>query len=267
MFELNIYLSGLVIALSLMSVAWLVSLFKRDVSIVDSLWSLLFLALCLTYYLSYDFVTQRGVVVLLLVGVWAIRLSAYITWRNWGEPEDARYQAMRKKHAPNFEIRSLLTVFALQGALAWVISMPLLAATTGSVPLNLLDMLGIALVIFGILFESIADAQLAAFKANPDNRGKVLDTGLWRYTRHPNYFGECCVWWGFYLFALATGGWWSLFSPLLMTFLLLRVSGVALLEKDIVERRPAYRDYIARTNAFIPGPVRNLATEGKTHAH
>ena len=267
MFDLNIYLSGLVIVLSLTSVAWLASLFKRDVSIVDSLWSLMFLALCLTYYLSYDFTTQRSVVVLLLVGVWAIRLSAYITWRNWGEPEDARYQTMRKKHKPNFEIRSLVTVFLLQGALAWIISAPLLAATTGSVPLNLLDMLAIALVLFGILFESVADAQLAAFKANQNNRGKVLDTGLWRYTRHPNYFGECCVWWGFYLFALATGGWWSLFSPLLMTFLLLRVSGVTLLEKDIVERRPAYRDYIARTNAFIPGPVKTLTTQGKTHAH
>jgi steroid 5-alpha reductase family enzyme len=128
-------------------------------------------------------------------------------------------------------------------------------------------MLGIALVIFGILVESVADAQLAAFKANQDNRGKVLDAGLWRYTRHPNYFGECCVWWGFFLFALAAGGWWTLFSPLLMTFLLLRVSGVTLLEKDIVERRPAYRDYIARTNAFIPGPVKDLASEGNSHAH
>jgi steroid 5-alpha reductase family enzyme len=108
-------------------------------------------------------------------------------------------------------------------------------------------------VLFGILFESIADAQLAAFKARPDSQGQVMDTGLWRYTRHPNYFGECCVWWGFYLFAVSAGGWWSIVSPLLMTILLLRVSGVTLLEKDIGERRPAYRDYVQRTNAFIPG--------------
>ncbi len=258
-FDVQIYFSGLVVALALPSLVWLVSLLKRDVSIVDSLWSLVFLALCATYFLMYEFATQRGTIVLALVALWAIRLSAHITWRNWGEPEDARYQAMRRKHSPNFALKSLGIVFLLQGALAWIISLPLLAATTGSIPLNPTDMLAIALVVFGILFEGIADAQLAAFKAAPGNRGKVMDAGLWRYTRHPNYFGECCVWWGFYLFAVAAGGWWSVLSPVLMTFLLLRVSGVALLEKDITERRPAYRDYIARTNAFIPGPVRQHA--------
>ena len=136
-------------------------------------------------------------------------------------------------------------------------SLPLLAATTGSRPLNLLDGLALLLVLFGILFESVADAQLAAFRSKPENRGKVLDSGLWRYTRHPNYFGECVVWWGFYLFAFAAGGWWAILSPLLMTFLLLRVSGVALLEKDIAGRRPGYRDYILRTNAFLPGLPRD----------
>lgn len=255
-FDAQIYFLGLVVALALPSLAWLVSLLKRDVSIVDSLWSLIFLALCATYFVLNEFATQRGMIVLALVALWAIRLSAHITWRNWGEPEDARYQAMRRKHSPNFALKSLGIVFLLQGTLAWIISLPLHAATTGSIPLNLIDILAIALVVFGITFEGIADAQLAAFKASPENRGKVMDTGLWRYTRHPNYFGECCVWWGFYLFALAAGGWWSVLSPVLMTFLLLRVSGVALLEKDIAERRPAYRDYISRTNAFIPGPVR-----------
>ncbi len=255
-FDAQIYFLGLVAALALPSLAWLVSLLKRDVSIVDSLWSLIFLALCTTYFLLNEFTTLRGTIVLALVALWAVRLSAYITWRNWGEPEDARYQAMRRKHSPNFALKSLGIVFLLQGTLAWIISLPLLAATTGSIPLNYIDMLAIALVLFGVMYESIADAQLAAFKASPENRGKVMDTGLWRNTRHPNYFGECCVWWGFYLFALAAGGWWSVLSPILMTFLLLRVSGVTLLEKDIVERRPAYRDYISRTNAFIPGPVR-----------
>lgn len=255
MFEVDLYMNGLLVALALPALVWLVSLVKGDVSIVDSLWSLIFLALCMTYYLRFDYGTQRGVIVLLLVSFWAIRLSAYITWRNRGEAEDARYQAMRKRHAPNFAIKSLFIVFLLQGVLAWIISLPLLVATTGSIPLHAVDMAAIVLVIFGILFESIADAQLAAFKVIPGNHGRVMDTGLWRYTRHPNYFGECCVWWGFFLFALAAGGWWSVISPLLMTFLLLRVSGVTLLEKDIVERRPAYRDYIARTNAFIPGPT------------
>jgi steroid 5-alpha reductase family enzyme len=254
-FDTNLYLTGLLVALALPALVWLASLFRQDVSIVDSLWSLIFLALCVTYYQGFDYGTPRGVIVLLLVMVWSIRLSAYITWRNWGEPEDARYQAMRRKYAPHFAFTSLFIVFLLQGLLAWIISLPLLAATTGSIPLNPIDMLAAVLVLFGIMFESVADAQLAAFKADPGNRGKVMDTGLWRYTRHPNYFGECCVWWGLFLFALAAGGWWSVLSPLLMTFLLLRVSGVTLLEKDIAERRPAYRDYIARTNAFIPGPT------------
>ena len=255
MFDPAIYLTGLPVVLGLTTLTWLVSLYRHDASIVDSLWSLLFLALCTTFYLMYEFSTQRGLLVLGLVAVWAIRLSAYITWRNHGKPEDARYQAMRRKHGPSFALKSLVIVFTLQGVLAWIISLPLLAATTGSTPLHLLDLLAFALVIFGVLFESIADAQLAAFKADPANHGRVMDRGLWRYTRHPNYFGECCVWWGFYLFALAAGGWWSVLSPLLMTFLLLRVSGVTLLEKDIVERRPAYRDYMQRTNAFFPGPA------------
>jgi steroid 5-alpha reductase family enzyme len=252
-FDLDIYSSGLLVALLLPSLTWIVSLFKGDVSIVDSLWSLIFLALCTTYFLLTDFATARGTLVLVLVTLWALRLSVYITWRNWGEPEDARYQAIRRRHSPHFAVTSLWIVFLLQGALAWVISLPLLAAVAGSRPLALLDGVAAVVVLFGILFESIADAQLAAFKARPDSQGQVMDTGLWRYTRHPNYFGECCVWWGFYLFAVSAGGWWSIVSPLLMTILLLRVSGVTLLEKDIGERRPAYRDYVQRTNAFIPG--------------
>jgi len=260
MFDTDIYLQGLLVALLLPALTWVVSVFKRDVSIVDSIWSLVLLGLCATYFLLYEYSTARGTIVLALTAVWAVRLSAYITWRNRGEPEDARYQAMRRKYSPNFAIKSLGIVFLLQGVLAWIISLPLLAAVAGSKPLHLLDAAAVTLVVLGILFESIADAQLAAFKAGKDSHGKVLDTGLWRYTRHPNYFGECCVWWGFYLFAFAAGGWWSIISPLLMTFLLLRVSGVALLERDIRERRPDYADYIERTNAFVPGFPRNRQT-------
>jgi steroid 5-alpha reductase family enzyme len=236
-----------------------VSLLKGDTSIVDSVWSLIFLSLCTGWFLAYEFTTSRSIIVLALVGFWALRLSAYITWRNWGEGEDPRYQAMRRKHSPHFEIKSLFVVFLLQGVLAWIIALPLLAAVTGSRPLNLIDGLATILVIFGVLFESVADSQLAAFRGRPDNRGRVMDRGLWRYTRHPNYFGECCVWWGFYLFAVAAGGWWSIVSPLLMTLLLLRVSGVTLLEKDIAQRRPGYRAYMERTNAFLPGLPRDTA--------
>jgi steroid 5-alpha reductase family enzyme len=257
-FDLTLFLSGLFAALLLPSLTWIVSLFKGDASIVDSLWSLIFLTMCATWFFAYEDTTPRSVIVFALVAFWALRLSAYITWRNWGEGEDARYQAMRRKYSPNFAVKSLFIVFLLQGLLAWIIALPLLAAITGSRPLNPVDALAIVLVLFGTLFESIADAQLAAFKARPGAQGRVMDKGLWRYTRHPNYFGECCVWWGFYLFALAAGGWWSILSPLLMTFLLLRVSGVVLLEKDIVERRPGYREYINRTNAFFPGIPRDI---------
>ena len=256
-FDLTLFLYGLFAALLLPSLTWIVSLFKGDASIIDSLWSLIFLTMCAIWFFAHEYTTPRSVIVFALVALWAVRLSAYITWRNWGEGEDTRYQAMRRKHSPNFAVKSLFIVFVLQGLLAWIIALSLLAAVTGSRPLNLIDASAIVLVLFGTLFESIADAQLAAFKARPDAQGSVMDTGLWRYTRHPNYFGECCVWWGFYLFALAAGGWWSIVSPLLMTFLLLRVSGVVLLEKDIVKRRPAYREYIDRTNAFFPGIPRD----------
>jgi steroid 5-alpha reductase family enzyme len=246
------------LTLLLVLLTWIVSVFKRNVSIVDSTWSLMFLGMACVYALGGAQLTGRGVLMLLLVGAWALRLSAYITWRNWGEGEDRRYQAIRRKHEPGFAFSSLYLVFGLQAVLAWFISLPLLAAAGGAAPLGLLDAVAVLVWLAGFGFESVADAQLAAFRASPDNRGKVLDTGLWRYTRHPNYFGECLLWWGFYLLALAAGGWWTLPAPVLMTFLLLRVSGVTLLERDIGERRPAYRDYVRSTNAFVPGPRKTL---------
>ncbi len=260
MFDLNAYLWGLAPILTAAVFTWLISAIKRDVSIVDSLWSLLFLLAAVAYALVLPQPGARATLVLALVGLWAIRLSAYITWRNWGEPEDRRYQAIRRNNEPGFRFKSLYIVFGLQGALAWIISLPLLAAIASERPFSLLDYAGIALWIVGITFEATADHQLARFKARPESKGKVMDQGLWRYSRHPNYFGNFCIWWGFYLIALAAGGWWAIVSPLLMSFLLLRVSGVALLEEDIGERRPGYRDYVARTNAFFPGPPRSTRT-------
>jgi steroid 5-alpha reductase family enzyme len=163
---------------------------------------------------------------------------------------------MRLRNDPGFAWKSLYLVFGLQALLAWLISAPLAAAIGSSHAIGALDVIGAALVAFGIGFEALADAQLARFKAQPASAGRVMDRGLWRFSRHPNYFGECCVWWGLYAIAFAAGGWWTVFSPVVMTVLLLKVSGVTLLEKDIGERRPAYRDYAARTNAFFPGPRR-----------
>lgn len=246
-------LFALAALLALAIATWLVSLTKRDVSIVDSVWSLLILLAAVVYAALLPQTGERLWWVLALVALWAIRLAGYITWRNWGEGEDRRYQAIRARNQPNFEWKSLYLVFGLQAVLAWIVSLSLLAALAGTRAWGWLDTLGVALVLFGAIFETLGDAQLAAFKSRAENRGRVMDRGLWRYTRHPNYFGEFCVWWGFYLVALAAGGWWAIVSPLLMSVLLLKVSGVTLLESDITERRPAYRDYIARTNAFFPG--------------
>jgi steroid 5-alpha reductase family enzyme len=236
-------------------IAWAIATARRNVGLVDIFWSLFFLVAATVY--AGDNVDRRGVVVLVLAAIWGGRLAGYLAWRNWNTAEDHRYRAIRARNQPHFTLKSLYLVFGLQGLLAWIISAPLYAAFHGSPGLSAVDVAGVVLVVFGLLFESVADWQLARFKAEPANPGKVMDRGLWRYTRHPNYFGECCVWWGFWLIAAAAGGAWTLFAPALMTFMLLRVSGVALLEKDIGERRPGYRDYILRTNAFFPGPRRH----------
>ena len=255
MFELQPWLAalGAIVALSL--VTWLVSVVRRDVSIVDVIWSLMFLAAAAAYYLATD-PGPRALLVLLLVSLWALRLAGYIAWRGHGEPEDYRYRTIRANNQPAFAWKSLYLVFGFQALLAWIISLPLLAAINGVAPLGWLDAIGVALWLAGMVFEAGADLQLARFKASPANRGRVLDSGLWRFSRHPNYFGNFCIWWGFFFLALAAGGWWSVVSPLLMTVLLLKVSGVALLEKTIGERRPRYREYVQNTNAFFPGPSR-----------
>ena len=252
-----IYLSGLYAILVLATLTWLVSVIKRDVSIVDSMWSVMIFASALVYSSSVEPYWNRSSLVLTLVLLWAFRLTLYITWRNWGEPEDSRYQAIRRKYEPYFALKSLGIIFVFQALLAWIISMPLWVALTVPFQSSVFDILAVALWMIGMIFEAVGDWQLARFKTNPTNRGKVMNRGLWRYTRHPNYFGECLIWWGFFLLVIPTGAWWSILSPVLLTFLLLKFSGVTMLEETIVDRRPAYREYIASTNAFIPGPPKN----------
>jgi len=235
---------------------WIASLVRKDVSIVDSMWSLMFLLSLGVYIYAVDHVSWRGLLVLVLATIWALRLSVHIIRRSQGEPEDRRYQEIRANHQPNFRLKSIYIVFGLQALLAWLISMPLLAAASKASGLGWLDGLGVVLWATGMYFEWMGDAQLARFRRNPANRGKVLNRGLWRYTRHPNYFGEFLLQWGFFMFAAAAGGLWTIFAPLLITFLLLRVSGVALLERHMEERRPEYREYIISTNAFFPGRPR-----------
>ena len=258
--DLQLYLLSLSVILGVGVAAWVVSVIKRNVAFVDSLWPLFFLIAAVTFALSVDLPGARGMLVTALVVIWSLRLSLHITVRNWGEPEDYRYQSIRANNEPGFAFKSLYIVFGLQGLLAWFIALPLLPAITQPGGIGPLELIAIALWIIGFCFEAVGDYQLARFKRDPANKGRVMDSGLWRYTRHPNYFGDFCVWWSYYLFALAAGGWWSILSPLLMSFLLLRVSGVAMLERTITERRPDYAAYVQRTNAFIPGSPRSTAS-------
>jgi len=250
------YAIALFAILAVAVVSWLASIARHDVSFVDSLWSLFFLLAAALFAIETAPLGPRGLLVLCLVAVWALRLSVYITARNWGEPEDYRYRAIRKSNEPGFALKSVYIVFGLQGVLAWLIAMPLLPAIASDAALGRLDVAAALLWLVGFVFEAGGDYQLARFKAQAENRGEVMDKGLWRYTRHPNYFGDFCIWWSFYLFAVAAGGWWTIASPILMSLLLLKVSGVAMLEKTIGNRRPKYAEYIERTNAFFPGPRR-----------
>jgi steroid 5-alpha reductase family enzyme len=250
---MSIYLIALAAIMLVAGLAWVVSILVRDVSFVDSLWSLFFLLAAVMFAFDAGDLTPRAQIVLACVLLWSLRLSLHITIRNWGEPEDYRYQKIRENNEPGFVVKSLYIVFGLQAVLAWIIALPLIPAIMNPGGIGLLETAALALWLVGFVFEAGGDYQLSKFKREGFNKARVLDTGLWRYTRHPNYFGDFCIWWAFYLFAVAAGGWWTVLSPLLMSFLLLKVSGVAMLEKTITERRPEYADYIRRTNAFFPG--------------
>jgi steroid 5-alpha reductase family enzyme len=254
-FDFEAWFSALPVLVAAATFTWLLSLPRRNVSIVDSLWSLMLFCAGVVYSLGCDPRAPRLAFVLWLLALWAGRLALYLTARNLGKGEDHRHQAMRSRNDPGFRWKSLYLVFWVQAGLAWVISLPLLGAFSSLRPLGVLDVIGAALWLVGFGFEAGADWQLARFRRDPANAGQVLDRGFWRFTRHPNYFGELCVWYGFGLFALAAGAWWALAGPLTLSFLLLKVSG-PLLEKDIGNRRPRYADYVLKTNAFFPGPPR-----------
>jgi len=242
------------IILGLMTLLWLVSLSLRNSSIVDIFWGTGFVIASWIYFaMSPDGYFVRKLLICMLVTIWGFRLSIHILLRNWGKPEDFRYQKWRIEAGDSWWWRSWIRVFLLQGVLLWIISAPLLAAQRSALPdhLTFLDYAGLVIWLIGFYFEAMGDMQLAKFKADPANRGQVMKSGVWKYTRHPNYFGDSAQWWGYYLIAAAAGGWWTIFSPILMTLFLVRVSGVALLEKTM-KTRPMYNEYIQQTNSFIP---------------
>ena len=248
-------LIGLGIILTVSTLVWMLSVRLEDASIADICWGLGFVLLAWLYCLVSPTLTPRSWLVALLVTLWGARLSWHIFRRNHGKGEDPRYQAMRASHAPAFWWRSLFTVFWLQGALLWFVALPLLVAVRAVQPATLtaVDGLGVVLFTVGFGFEVVGDYQLERFKADASNRGKVLDHGLWRYTRHPNYFGDATLWWGLYVIAAAVpGGWLTVLSPVLMTFLLMRVSGVTMLEEGLKASKADYRAYMGRTPAFFP---------------
>jgi steroid 5-alpha reductase family enzyme len=236
--------------------SWLLSLALRDASVADVLWGPGFvLVAVVSAALSPP--SARAALAVACTAVWGLRLGLHLGRRaRLRGTEDRRYQAMRAGWGARFPLVSLGTVFLLQAALLWIVSLPVQAAAAlgGARPFGVLDAAGVLVFATGLAFEAIGDAQLARFLADPANRGRVMRTGLWRYTRHPNYFGDALVWWGLGLLGAATGAWWTLAGPALMTFLLVRVSGVSLLEKDIAGRRPEYVDYVRRTSAFFPAP-------------
>ncbi len=259
---MTMLLSSLMVVLATLTCLWLLSLTRRDASIVDPFWGTGFVLVTWFTLASTPSAqtVERSWLLVTLTTIWGLRLSLYLLWRNWGHGEDRRYRAMRDYHGTRFWWVSLLTVFLLQGLILWIVSLPIQAVLTAASAKQLgwLDLVGAGLWSIGLFFETVGDFQMARFQADHANSGKVMDRGLWRYTRHPNYFGDFCVWWGMYLIATNGGAGWTIFSPLLMSFLLLKVSGVTLLEKTITNRRPEYIKYQQRTNAFFPGPLRKL---------
>jgi steroid 5-alpha reductase family enzyme len=259
----NAILQGLAVVSISVIALWLLSLWLRDASIVDPFWGAGFPLLAWSIWWTLGAGGARGWIALALVTAWGARLSIHLLLRRRGHGEDFRYRAMREAHGDRFWIVSLGTVFLLQGALMLLVAAPVLAAVARpATALGPLDAAAAILWVVGFLFEVIGDAQLVAFRRDPKNRGRALDTGLWRFTRHPNYFGDALQWWGLGLLGVAAGAPWTLVSPVVMTFLLVRVSGAFLLEKTLVETRPAYRDYVARTSAFIPWPPRASPSAG-----
>lgn len=241
--------------LLVMLVLWALSLLWRNASIVDPFWGFGFVLIAWSSMWLHNCSAQRCWLLAILTSVWGLRLSIYLLMRNWGHGEDRRYARMRAYHGRRFGFRSLFTVFLLQGLILWFVALPIQVATasTRSSSLAALDVFGMLLWCVGMLFESVGDWQLARFKSDPANAGRILDRGLWRYTRHPNYFGDCCVWWGLYIVAIGGGAIWTIASPVLMTILLRFVSGVRMLESDLADRHAEYLDYCRRTPPFFPG--------------
>jgi steroid 5-alpha reductase family enzyme len=260
----EIYFWGLLIVISFFLIIWAVSLRLKNASIVDIFWGIGFVLLNAFYFVETGDFTTRKMIILVLVTLWGLRLSIHIFLRNRGKGEDFRYQNFRKHYGEKrYWWVSCFQVFLLQGVLVWLISVPLLAVHYYSAgnELEILDYLSIFIWLIGFTYEAGGDFQLAKFKSNPANKGKVLQTGFWKYTRHPNYFGDAAVWWSYGLFSIASGSYLPLLGPIIMTYLIVKVSGVSLLEKSLKNSKPQYAEYENRTSAFLPWFPKKTAYE------
>ena len=252
---LSLFIQAFILIIILVTLLWGLSVVIKNVSIVDLFWGMGFVVVNAFYFFNSEVYHTRQLLLLVLVSLWGLRLSAYLAWRNIGKGEDFRYQQFRKNFGPErYWWYSYFQVFLLQGALIMFVSLPLLGVNTQTVSgdLNWLDYLGITCFVIGFVFEAGGDFQLARFKQDPRNKGKVLNTGFWKYTRHPNYFGDSAVWWSFGIFSLAAGIYWPVIGSVAMTLLIIKVSGVALLEKSLNDTKPHYREYIRKTSSFFP---------------
>lgn len=254
MIFLNIFLFGLLVILICISILWLFSLVLKDSSIIDIFWGTGFVILVWLYFSLSEGESNRKWLIAILVTIWGLRLSLYLAYRNIGKGEDYRYQKWRQEAGNSWWWRSFFKVFLLQSLTMCFVGLPLLGVQYGGSNLFWLDYLAIVVWLIGFVFEAGGDWQLMKFRADANNKGKVLDYGLWRYTRHPNYFGDAVQWWAFYLIALSAGAWWTIISPIFMSLLLMRVSGVTLLEHSLKKSKVEYQDYIERSSAFFPMP-------------
>ncbi len=249
------YFQGLLLIITFITFVWILSVFLKNASIVDIFWGLSFVLVSVFYFITTPGFSARKIIVLTLVAIWGLRLSVHIFLRNLGKPEDFRYQEFRKKYGEKrYWWFSYFQVFLLQGTLVWLISAPLLAVNYFATekPFGALDILGILLWLTGFIFEAGGDWQLNRFKSNAANKGKLLQTGFWKYTRHPNYFGDAAVWWGFAVLSMASGCYIPVLSAVLMTWLIVKVSGVYMLERTLKNTKPGFEDYVKRTSPFFP---------------
>lgn len=244
---------------------WAACLKGKDVTPVDSFWAFGMVLMAATSFVLADGLQERKLLLLVLCAAWGLRLGSYMLWRWRQHGTDRRYAALLGKAEANrnwsFAKASGLLVFATQAPMLFIVSLPVqLGMVADAPPLGTLAWAGAGLALFGILFETIGDAQLVRFKSDPANAGKVIQSGLWRYTRHPNYFGDACAWWGMFLVAAETGpGLWSVIGPILLTWTLARWSGAPTVERKMQKTKPEYADYMARTSGFFPLPPRRPA--------